>query len=54
MRLDIKRPDRIKDYIRQKYGKDAFNKDGTLKIDYLKRAKKKWRKWNIKKAFWFI
>ena len=31
---------RIKNYMLKKYGTQAFNKDGTLKITYLEKAKR--------------
>ena len=30
--------DRVRNYLLRKYGKTAFNKDGSIKIEYLKKA----------------
>ena len=34
----IKRPGRLQEYMRRKYGRKAFNKDGTIKVSYIKKA----------------
>ena len=36
----IKRPGRVKEYIKRKYGDKAFTKKGTIKAEYLKKALK--------------
>lgn len=37
----IKHPGRVRGYIERTYGKEGFNEDGTLKVEYLEKAKKK-------------
>ena len=34
----IKRPGRVRRYIRRLYGKKAFTKDGDIKVAYLRKA----------------
>jgi len=46
----IQRPGRVREYMKRKYGDEAFNKDGTLKISYLKKAKKEVKDPSLKQA----
>lgn len=34
----IERPNRVRTYLKRTYGDVAFNKDGTIKIEYLNKA----------------
>jgi hypothetical protein len=36
----IKHPGRVRDYMKRKYGKKAFQPDGDLKMSYLNQAEK--------------
>ncbi|MCS7119570.1 MAG: capsid protein VP2 [Archaeoglobaceae archaeon] len=40
----IKRPGRVRKYIARLYGKKAFNKDGSIKASYLKKAEERAKK----------
>jgi len=46
----IKRPGRVRAYMRRKYGSKAFNKDGTVKASYIRKALKTARGKSIKAA----
>jgi hypothetical protein len=46
----VKRPGRIKRYIKRKYGKKAFTKTGKIKINYLHKAIKETKNCNLKNA----
>ena len=35
----VKRKGRVRSYLLRKYGPKAFNKDGTMKLNYLMKAK---------------
>jgi len=37
----IKREGRVKNYLRRVYGSRAFNKDGTIKSEYIRKALKR-------------
>ena len=34
----IKKPNRVRDYLKRKYGDAAFTKDGKIKISYIRKA----------------
>jgi hypothetical protein len=36
----IKRPGRVKSYLKRKYGDKAFNKDGSIKVTYINKPLK--------------
>jgi len=38
IRRAIKRPGRIRRYLRLRYGSKAFKRDGTIKVEYINRA----------------
>jgi len=38
IQVAVKRPGRVRRYLRRKYGKRAFTKRGTIKVEYLNRA----------------
>ena len=37
----IRHPGRVKEYIERTYGRDGFNEDGTIKMEYLEKAKER-------------
>jgi len=37
----VERPNRVRKYLSKVYGKKAFNEDGTMKLKYLRMAKKR-------------
>ena len=37
----IKRPGRVRRYVKRLFGDKAFTKDGDIKMEYLRKAKKK-------------
>lgn len=41
---------RVRDYIRNKYGKEAFTKDGDIKASYLDKATKQAKSKSMKDA----
>lgn len=46
----IKRPGRVRNYVKKRYGKKAFNKDGTIKQKYLFKAYQNAKSRSIKSA----
>jgi len=46
----IKRPNRVRSYIRRKYGKAAFKKDGDIKVSYIRKAVKETKSTSLKRA----
>lgn len=46
----IKRPGRVRSYLKRKYGDKAFTKDGKIKLSYIKRAIKETKDQSLKKA----
>ncbi|MCS7232334.1 MAG: capsid protein VP2 [Elusimicrobiota bacterium] len=40
----IKRPGRVRKYVKRIYGEKAFNRDGSIKLAYLKKAKERAKK----------
>jgi hypothetical protein len=48
--IEIKRPGRVREYMLRKYGTEAFFKDGTLKVTYLRKALKECKNNSLKKA----
>jgi len=46
----IKHPGRTTNYMRNRYGDSAFNKDGTIKDSYLKKAAKTAKTQSMKSA----
>jgi hypothetical protein len=51
----VKRPGRVRAYMKRKYGKRAFTKTGEIKVSYLKKAAKetKSRRLARKAVFWY-
>ncbi len=41
---------RVEKYIKRTYGKKAFNKDGSIKMEYLEKAKNKAKSRSLKSA----
>lgn len=46
----IKRPGRVREYVKRKYGKEAFTKDGKIKVEYLRKALKEAKDESLKAA----
>jgi len=46
----IKRPGRVRTYMRRRYGKKAFTKSGEIKVSYLRRAAKETKSRSLKSA----
>ena len=46
----IKRPGRVRKYLKRKYGKKAFTKDGDIKVSYIRKALKTARDPSLKAA----
>jgi len=46
----VKRPGRVRSYMKRKYGERAFTKSGTIKTAYLRRAVKETDNRSLKSA----
>jgi len=46
----IKRPGRVRTYLKRKYGDEAFTKDGKIKVEYLRKALKEAKDESLKSA----
>jgi len=46
----IKRPGRVRAYMKRRYGKRAFTKSGEIKMSYLRRAVKETKNRSLKSA----
>ena len=46
----IKKPGRVRNYVKRKYGDKAFTKDGKIKVEYLKKALKEAKDESLKAA----
>jgi len=46
----VKRPGRVKRYMKRKYGKKAFTKSGEIKMSYLRKAAKETKNRSLKSA----
>ena len=46
----VRKPGRVRDYMFKKYGNKAFNKDGTLKLQYLEKEYKTTNDESLKRA----
>jgi len=46
----IKKPGRVREYVKRKYGKEAFTKDGKIKVEYLRKALKEAKDESLKAA----
>jgi len=46
----VKRPGRVRAYMRRRYGKRAFTKSGEIKMSYLRRAAKETKSRSLKSA----
>lgn len=46
----IKRPNRVRRYLKRKYGDKAFTKDGKIKISYIRKALKETKNASLKRA----
>jgi hypothetical protein len=46
----IKRPGRVKAYMKRRYGKRAFTKSGEIKMSYLRRAVKETKNRSLRSA----
>ena len=46
----IEHPGRVRRYMKRKYGDEAFKKDGTLKVSYLRRAYREAKDPSLKRA----
>lgn len=46
----IKRPGRVRNYLKRKYGKKAFTKDGDIKVSYIRKALKTAKSESLKRA----
>jgi hypothetical protein len=46
----VKRPGRVKRYMKRRYGKRAFTKSGEIKMSYLRRAAKETKNRSLRSA----
>ena len=46
----IKKPNRVRDYLKRKYGDAAFTKDGKIKLSYIYKALKEAKDPTLKAA----
>lgn len=46
----VKRPGRVRTYLKRKYGDAAFTKDGKIKLEYLRKALKETKDHSLKRA----
>jgi hypothetical protein len=46
----IKRPGRVRAYMKRRYGKRAFTKSGEIKVSYLRRAAKETKNRSLRSA----
>jgi hypothetical protein len=46
----IKRPGRVRAYMKRRYGKRAFTKNGEIKVSYLRKAAKETKNRSLKSA----
>jgi hypothetical protein len=46
----VKRPGRVKRYMKRRYGKKAFTKTGEIKMSYLRRAAKETKNRSLRSA----
>jgi len=46
----VKRPGRVKRYMKRKYGKKAFTKSGEIKMSYLRKAAKETKNRSLRSA----
>jgi hypothetical protein len=46
----VKRPGRVRRYMKRKYGKRAFTKSGEIKMSYLRRAAKETKNRSLRSA----
>jgi hypothetical protein len=46
----VKRPGRVRAYMKRRYGRRAFTKSGEIKVSYLKKAAKETKNRSLKSA----
>ena len=46
----VKRPGRVRTYMKRKYGKKAFTKSGEIKMSYLRKAAKETKNRSLRSA----
>jgi hypothetical protein len=46
----VKRPSRVRSYMKRRYGRKAFTKTGKIKISYLQKAAKQTKNKSLKSA----